>query len=437
MIFWQKENRIIRKFAILITNGRSREKMTLNYIWIGFFLVATCSALFQCFYWQDYAVFERIITGTFEMAKFSVMELALPLSGTMILWMGIMGIGEKAGAINFLSRIIGPFFSKLFPDIPKDHPANGQLVMNFSANILGLDNAATPLGLKAMNSLQSLNPEKDTASNSQIMFLALNTSGLTLIPVSIMTQRYIMGAQNPTDIFIPLLLSTFVSTLIAIIYVGWRQHLDLANITVLAYLTVSVLTVYFIIKYFSGMSREQMELVSKVASNAILLGIIVTFLVGALVKKVNAYEAFINGAKTGFETSVKVMPYLVAMLVAIGVLRDSGAMGLILDIIKKVFSTILPNVDFVDALPTAIMKPLSGSGARAMMVDTMRNFGADSFAGKLSCLFQGAADTTFYIIALYFGSVGIKKTRYAVTAGLVADFGGAIAAIIIGYYFFT
>lgn len=409
--------------------------MALNYIWVGFFLIALAGALLQSFVFGDWAVYERIINGTFTMAKMSVMDIALPLCGTMTLWLGIMNIGQKAGAIHFLSRIIGPFFSKLFPEIPKDHPVNGELVMNFSANILGLDNAATPLGLKAMNSLQELNPHKDTASNAQIMFLALNTSGLTLIPVAIMTQRFVLGASDPTDVFIPLILSTFASTLIAILYVGIRQRLNLWNRTVIGTLLGSIALLGVMFYLFTGMEQKNMVFASKLASNCLLFGIIISFIGVAAYKRVNVYEAFIDGAKNGFNTSVKVIPYLVGMLVAIGVMRDSGALEFILSLVKHCFSW-LGNTDFVDALPTAIMKPLSGSGAKAMMVETMNNYGVDSFAGKLSCLFQGAADTTFYIIALYFGSVGIKKTRYAVTAGLVADIGGAIAAIFIAYAFF-
>ena len=409
--------------------------MVLNYIWIAFFIVAFVVAIIQAVFMGDTEVFKRIIDSTFEMSKMAVMDIALPLAGVMTLWLGIMNIGQKAGAIHFLSRIIGPFFAKLFPEIPKDHPVNGELVMNFSANILGLDNAATPLGLKAMNSLQELNPHKDTASNAQIMFLALNTSGLTLIPVAIMTQRFVLGASDPTDVFIPLILSTFASTLIAILYVGIRQRLNLWNRTVIGTLLGSIVLLGVMLYIFTGMEQKNMVFASKLASNCLLFGIIISFIGVAAYKRVNVYEAFIDGAKNGFNTSVKVIPYLVGMLVAIGVMRDSGALEFILSLVKHCFSW-LGNTDFVDALPTAIMKPLSGSGAKAMMVETMNNYGVDSFAGKLSCLFQGAADTTFYIIALYFGSVGIKKTRYAVTAGLVADIGGAIAAIFIAYAFF-
>ncbi|MBR6596800.1 MAG: hypothetical protein IKK68_02460 [Paludibacteraceae bacterium] len=410
--------------------------MVLNYIWIGCFIIAFIVAILQCVIFQDYMVFERIVRSTFHMSEFAVMKIALPLGGVMILWLGLMNIGEKAGAINFLSKIIGPFFNKLFPEVPKDHPVNGQLLMNFSANMLGLDNAATPLGLKAMKGLQELNPNKKEASNAQIMFLALNTSGLTLIPITILAQRSVLGAADPTDIFIPLLLSTFISTVAAIIYVGIKQHLNLLNKVVISWL-VGISTVIGLMMYgFSQLNQEEMIITSKIVSNALLFTIIVTFIAGAAYKKVNVYECFIEGAKQGFETSIKVMPYLVGMLVAIGVFRASGAMDYLMFGLKWLWKWTSLNTDFVDALPVAIMKPLSGSGAKAMMVETMQTFGVDSFTGKLSCLFQGAADTTFYIVALYFGSVGIRKTRYAVTAGLVADTVGAIAAIFIAYYFF-
>ncbi|MCQ2189469.1 MAG: spore maturation protein [Paludibacteraceae bacterium] len=411
--------------------------MVLNYIWIGCFIIAFVVAILQCIIHQDYMVFERIVRSTFHMSEFAVMKIALPLGGVMILWLGLMNIGEKAGAINFLSKIIGPFFNKLFPEVPKDHPVNGQLLMNFSANMLGLDNAATPLGLKAMKGLQDLNPNKKEASDAQIMFLALNTSGLTLIPITILAQRSVLGAADPTDIFIPLLLSTFVSTVAAIIYVGIKQHLNLLNRVVIGWLLGICLVIGLMMFGFSQLDQEQMIKTSKIVSNALLFTIIVTFVGGAAYKKVNVYECFIEGAKTGFETSIKVMPYLVGMLVAIGVFRASGAMDYLMYGLKWIWNWTGLNSDFVDALPVAIMKPLSGSGAKAMMVETMQTFGVDSFTGKLSCLFQGAADTTFYIVALYFGSVGIKKTRYAVTAGLVADTIGAIAAIFIGYYFFN
>lgn len=410
--------------------------MALNYIWVAFFLIAFVVALVQLIFFQDYTIFERIMSASFDSAKNAVMVIALPLAGIMTLWLGILNIGEKAGAIRFLSRIVGPFFSKLFPEIPKNHPANGQLLMNFSATMLGLDNAATPMGLKAMQSLQEINPDKETASNAQIMFLALNTAGMTIIPINIIAQRAIMGSTSPTDVFIPILIATFVATLSAILFVGIRQKLNLLNRTVLGWIGGIVLVLGALVWWFSTMSKEEMATSSSVLSNVTIFGIIILFIGGALYKKVNVWEAFIDGAKGGFETSVKIIPYLVGMLVGVAVFRACGAMELLTDSIKYLISSAGLNTDFVDALPTAFMKPLSGSGARGMMLDTMKTYGADSFVGHLSCLFQGAADTTFYIVALYFGSVGIKKTRYAIWAGLLADLAGALAAIFLAYAFF-
>lgn len=410
--------------------------MALNYIWVAFFLFAFVVALIQLIFFQDYTIFERIMSASFDSAKNAVMVIALPLAGIMTLWLGILNIGEKAGAIRFLSRIVGPFFSKLFPEIPKNHPANGQLLMNFSATMLGLDNAATPMGLKAMQSLQEINPEKETASNAQIMFLALNTAGMTIIPINIIAQRAIMGATSPTDVFIPILIATFVATLSAILFVGIRQRLNLLNRTVLGWIGGITLVLAALVWWFSTMSKDEMATASSVLSNVSIFGIIVTFILGALYKKINVWEAFIDGAKGGFETSVKIIPYLVGMLVGVAVFRACGAMELLTDGIKFLISSVGLNTDFVDALPTAFMKPLSGSGARGMMLDTMKTYGADSFVGHLSCLFQGAADTTFYIVALYFGSVGIKRTRYAIWAGLLADLAGALAAIFLAYAFF-
>lgn len=408
----------------------------LNYVWAGLiligFIVAVCRAVFL----GDVLVFERIINGTFDMSIFAVMDVALPLAGVMTLWLGLMNIGEKAGAIRFLSRIVGPFFSKLFPEIPKNHKVNGELLMNFSANMLGLDNAATPLGLKAMQSLQDLNKDKTSASNAQIMFLALNTSGLTIIPIAIMAQRAILGAANPTDIFIPLLISTYCSTLIAIIYVGIRQKINLFDKVIIGWIGSITLLIGLLAWYVSGLSNEEMARFSSIFSNVLLMLVIAAFIGGALYKKVNIFDAFIDGAKEGFSTSVKIIPYMVGMLVAISVFRSSGAIDLLTLGIEKAAQLFTNRTEFVDALPTAFMKPLSGSGAKAMMVECMKTFGVDSFAGKLSCLFQGAADTTFYIVALYFGSVGIKRTRYAIGAGLIADLGGVIAAIICAYLFF-
>ena len=411
--------------------------MVLNYIWAGFFIIAFVVALIQCFVFSDTMIFAKIVDSTFDMSKFAVMDIALPLVGVMTLWLGLMNIGEKAGCVRFLSRIIGPFFTQLFPEVPKNHPVHGQLLMNFSANMLGLDNAATPLGLKAMNSLQELNPNKDTASNAQIMFLALNTSGLTLIPIAIMAQRSILGAENPTDIFIPLLIATYCSTLIAIFYVGIKQKLRLLNKIFISWIGGITTAIGGLVWYVSTLSREEMMVFSSIFSNALLLTIIIAFIGGALYKKVNVFEAFIDGAKEGFTTCVKIIPYMVGMLVGIAVFRASGAMDLLITGIDKIVSIFTDETEFIGALPTAFMKPLSGSGAKAMMVEAMKTYGVDSFVGRLSCILQGAADTTFYIIALYFGSVGIKKTRYAVGAGLIADFGGVIAAILIGYLFFA
>lgn len=417
--------------------GKIRTSMALNYIWVGFFVVAFVVALIEYFLLGDAQVFERIIDSSFDMAKFSVMDICLPLVGIMTLWMGFMKIGERAGAVRFLARIVGPFFEKLFPEVPKNHPVNGELVMNFSANMLGLDNAATPMGLKAMQSLQELNSQKETASNAQIMFLALNTSSITIIPLSVIAQRAILGAANPTDVFIPIIIATFISTLTAILYVGLRQRLSLWNKTVVGWLGGISLIIAGLVIWFSYMDKESMSRVSAILSNGLLLTIIVAFMAGGLYKKINVYDAFIDGAKGGFETSIKIIPYLVGMLVGIGVFRASGAMDLLMDGIAWCFKACHLDTQFVEALPTAFMKPLSGSGARAMMVETMRSLGPDSFAGRLSCMFQGATDTTFYIIALYFGSVGIKHTRYAVTAGLLADLAGILAAIFIAYMFFA
>ena len=411
--------------------------MVLNYIWAGFFIVAFVVALIQFFIFGDTLIFAKVVDSTFDMSQFAVMDIALPLVGVMTLWLGLMNIGEKAGCVKFLSKIIGPFFTQLFPEVPKNHPVHGQLLMNFSANMLGLDNAATPLGLKAMNSLQELNPNKDTASNAQIMFLALNTSGLTLIPIAIMAQRSILGAANPTDIFIPLLIATYCSTLIAILYVGIKQKLRLLNKIFISWIGGITVAIGALVWYVSTLSREEMMTFSSVFSNGLLLLIIIAFIGGALYKKVNVFEAFIDGAKEGFTTCIKIIPYMVGMLVGIAVFRASGAMDLLIMGIEKIVSIFTDETEFIGALPTAFMKPLSGSGAKAMMVEAMKTYGVDSFVGRLSCIFQGAADTTFYIIALYFGSVGIKKTRYAVSAGLIADFGGVIAAILIGYLFFA
>ncbi len=414
--------------------------MVLNYIWIAFFLLAAVCAVVQAVCFGHTAIFSDIINSTFDSSK-TAFEISLGLTGVLSLWMGVMKVGEAGGAVNALSRVLSPVFVRLFPDIPKGHPAVGSIFMNIAANMLGLDNAATPLGLKAMKELQEINvaqhPDKPaTASNPMIMFLVLNTSGLTIIPVSIMVYRAQLGAANPTDIFVPILLATFVATLAGIIVVSLYQHINLFQPVLIATLGGMSLLVALIIWGFSRLDQQTMNTVSTLAASLILFGIIIAFLVAAMRKRVNAYDAFIDGAKEGFTTAVRIIPYLVAILVAIGVFRASGGMDMLIGGIRHVVALLGGQTDFVDALPTAIMKPLSGSGARGMMVDTMTTFGADSFAGRLSCIFQGSTDTTFYILAVYFGSVGIKNTRHAVQCGLLADLAGVVAAIFIAYLFF-
>ena len=426
--------------AILCKSPTSREKfrdMSLNYIWPGFFLVGFAAALAQFLILGDTEIFKRIIDGTFDSARAGVMDIALPLAGVMTLWLGIMNIGEKAGIIDLLARVIAPFFSRIFPEVPKSHPATGHMVMNFSANLLGLDNAATPLGLKAMESLQTLNPNKDEASNAQIMFLVLHTSGLTLIPVAVMAQRAILGALDPSDIFIPCMIATYVATMTGIIAVSIKQRINLFNGPVLGWLGGLTAFIGAVIWYFTQvLDKAEIELVSKVVSNLVLIIVIAAFIIEALRKKVNVYEAFVEGAKGGIQTSLTVIPYLVGMLVAISVIRNSGVLGFVVDCFGWVFNRLGINTDFVPALPTALMRPLSGSGSKAMMIDAMRTYGVDSFIGRLTCVLQGSADTTFYIVALYFGSVGIRKTRYAISCGLLADLAGVIAAIFVSYVFF-
>lgn len=409
--------------------------MVLNYIWIAFFVVAFVVALVKLIFFADYEVFNAMMGSTFDMAK-TGFELSLGLTGVMTLWLGIMRVGEQGGMIKILTRLVGPLFSKLLPGIPKDHPVSGSIMMNLSANMLGLDNAATPLGLKAMNQLQELNPVKDTASNSMIMFLVLNTSGLTIIPVSIMVYRAQLGAANPADVFLPILCATFFSTLAGIVSVSIFQRINLFQRTILYYLGGFSLLVGSVIWYVSTMPADQVNFFSTLVSNIILFSIIVSFIVLAVYRKVNVYDAFIEGAKEGFGISIKIIPYLVAMLVGIGVFRASGTMEYMQQGIGWFFGLFAIDTSFVDALPTAFMKPLSGSGARSLMVETMKHYGADSFVGRLSCTFQGASDTTFYILALYFGSVGIKKTRHAIAGGLIADMAGVLAAIFVAYLFF-
>ena len=408
--------------------------MVLNYIWIAFFLIALLVAIIKTF-GGDTEVFSAIVNSTFNMAETSF-EIAIGLTGVLCLWLGIMRIGEDGGVIKILSRLVGPFFNKLFPDLPEDHPARGSMLMNFSANMLGLDNAATPMGLKAMEEMQTLNPKKDTASNAQIMFLVLNTSGLTLIPVAVMNYRNIYGAETPSDIFLPILISTFFASLIGLITVAIYQKINLFNKVILAYLGGLSLIIVAMLWYFSSLDAAQLKIQSSLLSNIILYGLIATFIIMALIKKVNVYESFIEGAKGGFTIAIKIIPYLVAILVSIGVFRASGAFEYLIDGIRYIVSLFTDHTEFVEALPTAFMKPLSGTGARGMMLDSFGTHGVDSFVSKLSATFQGATDTTFYIVAVYFGSVGIKKTRYAIKAGLIADFAGIIAAIVVSYTFF-
>ena len=409
--------------------------MVLNYIWIAFFLIAFVVAAVKLVFWGDLEVFPAMMDSTFSSSK-TAFEISLGLTGVLSLWLGVMKIGEKGGVVNALARLLSPVFTKLFPDIPKGHPVTGSIFMNIAANMLGLDNAATPLGLKAMEQMQELNTKKDTASNPMIMFLVLNTSGLTLIPVSIMVYRAQLGAAQPTDIFIPILLATFFSTLAGIIITSLFQRINLLNRTLLLTLGGACLLVAAIIWAFSQMSPETMNRVSTTVANILLMSIITGFIVAGMRKKVNVYDAFIEGAKDGFTTAVRIIPYLVAILVGIGVFRASGAMDMLIQGVRWSVMGVGLNAEWVDAMPTALMKPLSGSGARGMMVDAMTTYGADSFVGRLSSVFQGSTDTTFYILAVYFGSVGVSKTRHAVTCGLLADFAGIIAAIAICYMFF-
>ncbi len=408
--------------------------MVLNYIWIAFFIIAFLVAIIKTI-GGDTEVFSAIVNSTFDLASTSF-EISIGLTGVLCLWLGIMNIGEKGGAIQILSKLVGPFFSKLFPEVPKNHPARGAMLMNFSANMLGLDNAATPMGLKAMEELQELNPKKDTASNAQIMFLVLNTSGLTLIPITVMNYRSQFGAENPSDVFIPILIATFFASLVGLITVAIYQKINLFNKVVLAYLGGITALIIGMIYYFSSLTPEELKTQSSLISNVILFTIIVSFIIMAMRKKINVYDAFVEGAKGGFDIAVKIIPFLVAILVSIGVFRASGAMNLLTDAIAYIFALFLDDVEFVYGLPTALMKPLSGSGARGLMLESFDYYGVDSFVGKLTSTLQGATDTTFYIIAVYFGAVNIKNTRYAIKAGLLADFAGIVAGILVAYLFF-
>jgi spore maturation protein SpmA len=411
--------------------------VALTYLWTGFFVVGFLAALAQWLVLGDADVFKRIIEGVFGTAKVAVMEIALPLAGIMTLWAGLLAIAEKSGLIDLVARIIAPFFSRIFPGVPKDHPANGLMVMNYSANFLGLDNAATPIGLKAMEALQELNPKKDEATDAQIMFLVLQTAGLTLIPITVMAQRAILGAKDPADIFIPTLIATFCGTFVALIAVALRQRIRLVDPVILGWLGGLTALMAGIVWYFSVfLTREQIQQVSTLTANLLLLTVIVGFIAWGVRQKVNVYEVFVEGARSGIETSLRIIPFLVGMLVAIAVLRQSGVLDLVVGVFAWLFGAMGLNTDFTPALPTALMKSVSGSGARAMMIEAMKTYGPDSFVGRLVSILQGSSDTTFYIIALYFGSVGITRTRYAITYGLLADFAGVAAAIGVAYLFF-
>jgi spore maturation protein SpmA len=409
--------------------------MVLNYIWIFFFLIAFVIAVVRLIFFNDTEIFQRIVAITFDNSKLAF-EISLGLTGVMTLWLGLMRVGERGGAIGFLTRLVNPFFSRLFPEIPKNHPVMGAILMNFAANMLGLDNAATPLGLKAMQGMQDLNPVKDTASNPQIMFLVLNTSGLTLIPITIMTYRAQQGAADPSDVFLPLLLATFFSTLVGIIVVSIVQKINLFDRVIFAYLGTIVLALAGLIYYFSTISQERVSLISTVISNVLLFSVIVSFIASAFLKKINVYETFIEGAKEGFSVAITIIPYLVAILVAIGVFRASGALDIVVNGLGALVGFLGFNTDFVPALPVALMMPLSGGGARGLMVDILKTYGADSFAGRTASILNGATETTFYVLAVYFGSVGIRKTRNAVTCGLLADLAGVTAGILLSYLFF-
>jgi spore maturation protein SpmA len=427
-----------QKFLHFIT---LRKQTPLSAMWVIFFVAAFITLIIK---WlnpeipaeQKTELFKVVVDGMFDAAEIAVMKIALPLAGVMTFFMGLLSIGEKAGAIGFLARIVGPFFSRLFPEVPANHPASGQMIMNFSANMLGLDNAATPFGLKAMQSLQDLNPQKEVASNAQIMFLVLHSAGPVLIPLSIMAQRSIYKAEDPSDIFIPCLIATYFATLTGLIFVAIRQGINLFDKIILSWLGGITGFIGFVLWYFSQLPQEEVTAQSKIISNVILYGFVLSFILGAVWKKVDIFDAFIDGAKGGFETSVKIIPYLVAMLVAISCLRNAGTLDLITNGIRYVVVVLGFDTAWVDALPTALMHPLSGGGSRAMMINTMQTAGPDSFAGRLACVFQGSSDTIFYVLALYFGSVGIKQTRYTLWAGLTADLVSVITAIWVSYIFF-
>ncbi len=409
--------------------------MVLNYIWVGFFLISFLLGLFQWIFLGQGDVFPEMLSATFEYSK-TAFEISLGLTGVLALWLGFLKIAENAGLINVLARVLGPFLYPLFPQIPKGHPVFGTMVMNFSANMLGLDNAATPIGLKAMDGLQELNENKKAASNSQIMFLVLNTSGLTIIPINVMVYRAQMGAENPADIFLPILVATFAATVGGILFVGIKQKINFLNPYLLSALLSVTALIVFLLYSLSSLNPEQIEAISGQVSSFIIFSLIAVFIAYGFMKKINVYESFIDGAKEGFKVAIKIIPFLVAILVAIGVFRASGGMELLIGSLQSALEAIGWSSEFVPSLPTAILKPLSGSAARSMMVDAMNVHGADSFTGRLSSTLQGTTDTTFYIIAVYFGAVGIRNTRYAVSGGLFADFVGIVAAILIAYFFF-
>lgn len=406
----------------------------LNFIWISFFVIAFIVAAIKLFAFGDTEIFGQLMTAMFSLSK-TAFEISLGLTGILALWLGIMRIGERSGFIDLLTRGLTPLFAKLMPEVPKDHPALGAMVMNISANALGLDNAATPLGIKAMKELQKLNPFKDTASNAQILFLVINTSAVTLFPVTIFTYRAQLGAANPTDVFIPILIATYASTMLGLLTVAWVQKINLLDRVVVSYLGGFTVLIAALLSYFASLPQAQMLSQSALISNVILFSLVMLFIAGAVIKKVNAYEAFIDGAKEGFETAITIIPYLVAMLVAIGVFRASGALDILANGLRAIVLNFNFDDRFIDGLPTALMKPFSGSGARAMMVDTMQAYGADSFAGRLSSIVQGSTETTFYVLAVYFGSVGIKNIRHAAACGLAADIAGIVAAIAVTYWF--
>ena len=409
--------------------------MALNYIWIAFFLVGFLAALGQLIFAGNTQIFNDLVNSIFDSAK-TGFEISLGLTGVLALWMGLMKVGERGGVVSILGRLFGPLFQRLFPGLPKGHPAYGSIMLNFSANMLGLDNAATPMGLKAMKEMQEVNPDKESASNAQIMFLVLNASGLTIIPVTIIVYRTQLGAANPADVFIPIMIATFAATMAGLISVSIVQKINLFDRVIIGYIGILTAIVAGIIIFFMNLPKEKITAVSTFAANFLLLLIIVLFIVLAMIRKVNVYEAFIEGAKDGFGIAVKIIPFLVAILVGIGIFRASGVMDFIVDGMAKFFAWLGVDTQFTGALPVAFMKPLSGSGSRGLMIDAMKTFGADSFVGRMSCALQGSTDTTFYILAVYFGSVGIKNTRHAVGCGLIADFTGAVTAILVSYLFF-